>query len=316
MSGVRLAQHRNAATHFLLGTTSRAPALDLPSAFREARSRLHGPTAPGYQLFAVSGDGSVRSVFVGTGPEGFVIVGRHTKCDLQVDSEEISLRHLLVRAVITESGEFALRLLDLQTPTSFRLTDGTLASSALLQGPAAFTAGTCSFFAVPYGLALGAELPSTDVVRANRVPALRMRTSRDDGSLGRSTFWRCHVYTLPSPPPEDEPCEGEGRKVHLLLESAAASTSVHRTEAQLQRGVLVGRYSRCSVVAPGGSDVSRVHVCLLAEGGRFHVFDTASTYGTSRRATALRHVTLEDNDEIDLAPGHNQAVLLRWQVEA
>ena len=79
-------------------------------------------------------------------------------------------------------------------------------------------------------------------------------------------------------------------------------------EADLERGVLVGRYERCQL---GASDdkMSRVHLLIIRDGQLTWAIDTASTNGTKVSGEPVRRAPLTEGTTLELG----KQITLRWQ---
>src|SRR6185436_13232851 len=80
--------------------------------------------------------------------------------------------------------------------------------------------------------------------------------------------------------------------------------------ADLERGLLIGRYERCAFGAEDDR-LSRVHLLLLRDGDQVWAIDTASSNGTTAGGSAIRQIRLGARAELDLGA----AVTLRWSAE-
>jgi len=70
---------------------------------------------------------------------------------------------------------------------------------------------------------------------------------------------------------------------------------------RLEQGILLGRYSRCSVLVDAHeATTSRVHALMLRLGTEVWVIDLASTNGVSRDGARLFAEVLRDTDRIQL----------------
>jgi pSer/pThr/pTyr-binding forkhead associated (FHA) protein len=79
------------------------------------------------------------------------------------------------------------------------------------------------------------------------------------------------------------------------------------TEADLELGVLLGRYDRCDISGQLSWDpgrVSRVHALLLKEGDDIYAIDLASTNGTIVDGIATPVAQLGPEAVIELAKGN------------
>ncbi len=78
----------------------------------------------------------------------------------------------------------------------------------------------------------------------------------------------------------------QGKRLLLLLQDKTRFIDVRIAvmAKQIQRGILIGRYERCNLGPTHfhfSYDVSRVHLLLLEDEGRYFAIDTASSCGTT-----------------------------------
>jgi hypothetical protein len=74
---------------------------------------------------------------------------------------------------------------------------------------------------------------------------------------------------------------GERVEGHLLITHGASEERLAVGARALERGVILGRYSRCTGdTTEMSQDVSRVHAVLLQCDGELHLIDAGSTNGT------------------------------------
>lgn len=85
-----------------------------------------------------------------TEPGAYAVVGRHSRCDVQLDGDpEVSLRHLLASAHARPDGTLSLRLLNLRASLPFFLDDTTPHWSLVGSGPIVLRLGAYVLAAVP-----------------------------------------------------------------------------------------------------------------------------------------------------------------------
>ena len=96
----------------------------------------------------------------------------------------------------------------------------------------------------------------------------------------------------------------------MLLTASGLRERYEVHAADLERGLLIGRYERCAF---GAEDerLSRVHLLLLRDGEQIWAIDTASSNGTTAGGAALRQLRLGPSAELDLA----DAVTFRWTAD-
>jgi hypothetical protein len=282
----------------------------------------------GLLLVAVFG-GSVIESFrhvplpIGEAPE-FVVLGRHSFCDLRLPSDSsISLRHLVVAAT-RQGNEVRVRLSDLGTDVGITTEDGQRCEGLAAEGAAFVTVGAYHLFLLPTGalapISWGATAEEAWASIPERVYADRRATRSLQTPQRRvqhlETSDRKGIVTQIIDPPqalrERRPEPGtRGRRIAALtLETANARESYEVHELDLARGVLIGRYDRCSF---GSEDerLSRVHLLLVRDGDGVWAVDTASSNGTTNRiAGRIRQLALGPSAELSLG----RAITLTWSL--
>ncbi|HVE83182.1 MAG TPA: FHA domain-containing protein [Myxococcales bacterium] len=218
------------------------------------------------------------------------IIGRHSSVDLFLgDDHELSLRHLLVVVKRAGSGGLCIRVSDLVTPIGFQAEEGGLLRAVEASGTLVLRAAGYSLFFFPTGGPLpwnpGAAdpwstLPPRRLVADERLPRA-LRTQRwEHRSEDTSVRFR---EGPKGPGPEvvlrpDERVEG-----HLFISNGGREERLAIGARALERGVILGRYSRCTGdTTEVSDDVSRVHAVLLRCDGELHLIDAGSTNGTFR----------------------------------
>src|SRR6185295_6098001 len=94
-------------------------------------------------------------------------------------------------------------------------------------------------------------------------------------------------------PPRPAPGDRGARVARIELSSKTGQEGFSLHEAELARGLLVGRYERCQL---GASDdkMSRVHLLIIRDGAEAWAIDTASTNGTKVNGEPVRRVPLRE----------------------
>lgn len=239
-----------------------------------------------------------------------VIIGRHSRCAIRVpaEREELSLRHL---AVLVHWSDFGLQVdvRDLETASGFTQEAGEKLRAVALSGSAFFSIGDLGVAIIETGHmapvddadAFYQSLPPRHFVEAKRGLDGQRRMhgeaehEREQGatrvvSLPRSVYLK------------DLPTGGRPLGTLRLWEDGVLVERVLTDEA-FARGVLIGRYPRCSLPWDGSDRVSRVHLLLSSIDEDLWVFDTASTNGLQwRRADGeweeLPYRRLQDGDRL------------------
>jgi hypothetical protein len=224
------------------------------------------------------------------------LVGRHGAVDLFLeDDAELSLRHLLVLVKRKVSGSLVLRIADLVTPTGFQAEEGGLLRAVEANGTLVLRAASYSLFFVPTGgplpwdpdaaspwSTLPPRVPITEA-RPSRAHRLQRREHRDERTEVR---FREGPF---GPGPEALLQPGERVEGQLIITHGACEERLAVGARALERGVILGRYSRCAGnTAAVSDDVSRVHAVLLQCDGELHLIDAGSTNGTYRGDQELK----------------------------
>jgi hypothetical protein len=272
--------------------------------------------ARGYRLYAIGADGTVGRDLPDE-PGAFVVLGRHTRCDLVIRQDEtVSLRHLLFR-LQNDAGdaEPGLRVLDLRTQMGFSLPDGTRRRSILVRGPVLLKVG-------PYWVAgMTGEAPSHPDPPASvyELPAHPYRQA-PDARMARP-YERpqlvSRITLMPAAAALGEPrpaADGLHDEYALELESAAGVARVGVRREEIERGFFVGRSERCEDPRLRGvlsAAISRVHLLIIRVDDRIIAYDVASTSGTRFAGHGVRAVELCDRGT-ELVLAHQ--VRMRWRV--
>ncbi|MBP7864845.1 MAG: FHA domain-containing protein [Acidobacteria bacterium] len=238
-----------------------------------------------------------------------LVIGRHTRCDLVVEhADSVSLRHLLLRLEPGEPGAAPrFTLLDLATANGFLDETGSTRHGLEGIGDCIFRVENHQFFLLhrrsrPWpDIAARAweglpernlsEGPAPRPDDAGRPPAEPVPIPGRESPEGAARRKDITMYTLSPVISLDCFSEAAGRdafdpwspSINLLVEDEHRSREIRLTDAELRRGVLLGRYERCRI---GGDEeeldllVSRVHLLLWKHRGAYWAVDTASSNGT------------------------------------
>lgn len=238
-----------------------------------------------------------------------LVIGRHTRCDLVVESSDsVSLRHLLLRLEPGESEATPrFTLLDLATVNGFLDEAGSTRHGLEGTGDCIFRIENHQFFlfhrrsgpwpptaaraweGLPARNLAEGPAPRPDDDAPPAVASVPVPARKDPSDLPRRKD--ITMYTLS--PVLSFDCFGEAAAraafdpwapaVNLLVEDEHRSREVRLTDSELRRGVLLGRYDRCRI---GGDEeeldilVSRVHLLLWRHRDQYWAVDTASSNGT------------------------------------
>jgi hypothetical protein len=242
-------------------------------------------------------------------------IGRHSNVDLFLpDDEELSLRHLLV-LVRQVAGSLRLRVADLATPGGFQSEEGGVLRAVDANGTLVLRAASYSFFAVPTGSPppwkRDAEdpwltLPRRVLVaepRSPRSPPVRRHIAR--GGQTSVSF----VSGPEEPGPEPVLLAGEIVEGHLVIANGGAEQKLTVGATALERGIILGRYSRCSGDTSVMTDlVSRVHGVVIAIDGQVHLIDAGSTNGIATGGQEVKCAPIQASATYSLG-----GMKVRWE---
>jgi hypothetical protein len=224
-----------------------------------------------------------------------VVIGRHNRCALSVPGDSrVSLRHLLLTAWPGQ-GPMRFRGYDLGGRAGVVLADGKRVPGFSAHGQVALAFGRTSLFVLPGGSA------GRDILAGDDADAFRKLTGLDTSGGGHrlaiSAMAEPGVAEIGGYRPVNVDLRPEPRGVLRLRsakgtrgrstnnrgrrrEDSGQTRELEVDSEQLQRGLLIGRYSdRCSL-AGQGRNLSRVHALVTEEGpASLLVYDLASTNG-------------------------------------
>jgi len=290
------------------------PALSPQSAFQRVYMKMRaaaGEAAPTAVLAAgVDATGTLVAQIT-LEPGRVLTIGRHTQCGLRLPQRDVSLRHLV--ALVTDG---ATRLWDLKSGQPFRTEDGAACAAVIAEGPLFVTVGSYVVMFVPKR-AVGAGIwPDTasagwdalvprQFLDRRDAPPPGERTprapswSREDSVAARSIS---RVTRVGAPALLGAEAVLRGPVWAELAVEDDAGVAKHKLSAeQVDRGVLLGRSSRCQVGLDTDDTLSRVHILVVRVGDEVWAIDTASTNGTSRNGASIEAVVLRDRDALQLA---------------
>ena len=250
-----------------------------------------------------------------------IIVGRHQKCDLQLDNEGISLRHILARFYCV-SEELYVRFIDLNTKQTLFDESGKICNSLLSNGHLFVR------FAGHFLLAVNVhqishfknahkawqKLPRRDhlcsselIDREGASVKPRLQIVHADSSITQVIALSRTSYLS-----EDSHSEEiQGKAIGALI--VDGTDKVVRIKPKiLTGGLLIGRYSRCQIgkgIVEMGEKISRVHLCLLLDDTGIWAIDVASTNGTMCDGKKFRSIKLSGSATLMLG----SRLTLHWQ---
>ena len=268
-----------------------------------ARLRLEKPELPASAvLLRWRGDAPASLARVVHHPPGVeapiaLVAGRHTKCDLG-RIPGASLRHALILLwpPAGGGGPPLAEVIDLGTQTGISLPGGRLVARLASSEPIRF--GVASADVVILHALAGQPFPAEPSRLLREIPeraevtphAQRPHTRHLDVSgagdpeEGSPRDAEKSCVAVPVDLSRDRTFGSEHMMLTqvLSLSKGHVSARVHVRAKDLERGVRLGRYSRCRGASALGRDdrVSRVHALVLDRGRRRWLFDTASTNGT------------------------------------
>ena len=302
----------------------RGSRVDLHAAYGIARGLTFSRgllAEPGHRLVWIRGD-AVSSTVVGEA-SSYVIVGRHAKCQaILPDDPTIALRHLLLRSNAQPDGSVTLRIVDLHTETGFLLADGSKQRSILAEGPVAIQVGEYALVAIPAwsSLPLALELPALQVnasdASSSSAGESPYRANARSHAVSRITLMPNLLVLGEAPRAQMAVTRtGVGTTYVLKVVSRGASAKVLVDNADLDRGIVVGRSLKChseSLRRLTSLGTSRLHLLIARDRGVIYAYDLASTHGTTASgARVRRHPLLDGGTTLTLGDG-GRGVGLHW----
>ena len=234
----------------------------------------------------------------GGGGPSVAIVGRHSECDLVLDGAGLSLRHLalIVPPLTGEPLRFSLH--DLRTSTGLRGALGQPMGGAHVVGAGFFAIGSYALFCAATGAPERWPELASEAWRLATGRTTALRIVRPDERRADDQSWHerpASVSVIRGPIRTDARllAPTEARICTLAVSAGARRERLALGDAALDRGLLLGRYSRCDGDGIWQSDeVSRVHLLILRVDGEVFAFDTASTNGVYRDPVATDGVSV------------------------
>lgn len=286
-----------------------APHLAFERAFEKLRTAA--VEAPAEAVLAVGVDPAGRVIAQTTLESGRILtIGRHTQCSFRLPASDVSLRHLIAHV---SAG--CTRLWDLKSGQPFRTEDAVACSAVIGEGPLFVSIGCYAVLFVPRNAVADGKWP-TDAKTAWNALAPRQFVDRRDapppGEQRRAPEWNreasvsarsiSRITRVGAPALLGAEAVLRGPVWAELAVEDDAGMAKHKLSAeQVDRGVLLGRSSRCQVGLHTDDTLSRVHVLVVRVGDEVWAIDTASTNGTSRNGAPVEAVVLRDKDALQLA---------------
>ena len=245
------------------------------------------------------------------------IIGRHTACGVALPSADrkVSLRHLAVLVRACSHSEATVRIVDLHTARGFTDESGQVLSAAVAEGPLFI-----GLDGVHLALLMTGEPPPDDPEEAYAAIPPRVLIEERRGTVGVDGQRKVEFPTIAGAEQTlvrstegpvaavADLCRPDEAPVGTLVIRGAKNT-IRRTVGAdaLARGILVGRYERCSVGMDTGR-LSRVHFLLTQDEQDVIGVDTASTNGSWIGEREVSLTKLADGDCVSLA----EALQLTW----
>jgi hypothetical protein len=279
------------------------------------------------------------------------IIGRHGQCDLFLEGDgALSLRHLVV-VVDPMTGwdepsagpgwDVRYRLIDLRTSGGFRDEGGRQLEAATVEGPAFIFIGRYALFCFPTSAtddwpedpkaalaALPQRLYSDErdaepdrwrrghhAHRAKNEWAEGSKVEDQEPFADRRSSVITRVTSVNGPSRARVDALGPGDELlgTLEVQSRLGHDEVRVGVGGADRGLLLGRYSRCDTAGATSlslEKISRVHLLVVRVGDDLWAIDTASTNGVASGGTGVRVHRLQAGDELSLADGVGA---VRWR---
>ncbi len=300
--------HSNSSTYlpFQMSMVAETPDLSVAYAVASAAERALAKPAEGYRLYWMAA-GCFGSCDVPVDPMAFIVVGRHSLCDVVLDADPtIALRHLLVRATRLDDGCPRLSVVDLHTHLGFEMNGEHHERAMAATGPIAFRVGTYALIGLPGGEKLPDALPKPEYTHA----AIKM--VRCASPLPNHPYRDAPVSSITLLPPalvltHSQVMARDGYTVSLRGANAAATVQLSATD--LDVGVLVGRAPKCNDLLRHvlNDGISRVHL-LLRHGVAYDLASTQGTYAYGRR---IRSTPFADGTHLSLGTANVVHMLLK-----
>jgi len=246
-----------------------------------------------------------------------VIVGRHEQCGVRLPALSIALRQVAA-LVQLDGGACRIHVRDLATRQPFRTEDGKPSAGVTADGPLYVAVGEHALWFVPGSAISPGERSAEAAWNAlaprrftDRLPPIDAPTHpRVRALVGRDVSEQTRVTHVAPPLLLDSGDAPEVAWGVLRLEAGARKEKRWVSAERLEQGILLGRYSRCSVLLDASeATTSRVHALLMRLGADVWVIDLASTNGIHRAGAPLTADILRDNDRISLGT----QVVIGWQ---
>lgn len=277
---------------------------------RHARAASALP-ARGYRVFFSHGP-DWQSIDLPLAPETYAIAGRHKRCHIRLHEDpDLSMRHLFLRPEPASDGTAQLRVLDLRAGVPFFLQDDAPRHAVLGSGSVIVRVGRYVIAALP--------VDDDASWREDTVPKATVRDSlKAQWTLSENTHESTQITMLSAVteiPELHEPVPS-GHEGVITVTRGESKASVGVTRDALERGVMVGRASRC---LDGGlrhvlnEEVSRAHMLMLWDGGAIRAFDLCSTNGMRQLRGKTSVITMGARTKLRLSGRNGVKLYWRWE---
>jgi hypothetical protein len=256
-------------------------------------------------------------------------------------------------AMTSPGWDVRYRLIDLRTSGGFRDEGGRQLEAATVEGPAFVFIGRYALFCFPTGAADAwpedpkaaiAALPQRLYSEERDAEPDRWRRGLHARKHGRDQWAEGSKVEDPEGPPGSAPGSASGsfgdRRSSVItrvtsvngpsrariddigddellgtleVQSRLGADAVRVGVGGADRGLLLGRYSRCDTAGATSlslEKISRVHLLVVRIGDDLWAIDTASTNGMASGGTGVRVHRLQAGDELSLADGVGA---VRWR---
>jgi hypothetical protein len=229
-------------------------------------------------------------------PACYVIVGRHTNCDIVLANDPgVSLRHLFIRPTRDENGDASLDVGDLAAPL------GLVPAASAPRDPASRGDGvrTAMFALGAYVVLVGSRV----LARSHGIErSASMLPPRRDAAIPTPRI--TNISAIRS---------SRGGVGTLTVRTSRDSATLALRESHLAAGLLFGRYGRCIDLMLDDAlpeTVSRCHLLVRGEPDGVVAYDLCSSNGTYAAGRLVRRVVLRDRTRLALGSAET---VLEWQ---
>lgn len=245
-------------------------------------------------------------------------IGRHAQCAFRLPALDVSLRHVVAHVRSNENNDMVTRLWDLNTKQSFITEDGVYSSALVAEGALFITIGHYSLMFVPLDALGDKQWPQRGEDAWSELPQRKFLDRRDVASQGdifnqqpnkpNSNMDITQITRVNAPVMLGEDVDSSQAWGKVTIEIPTGKMERFVSEDQINRGILIGRYSRCQIRLDNDDSLSRVHLMLVKIGQEIWAIDTASTNGTRHNAKEITSTVMALEDKLLLAA----TTLVKW----